>query len=718
MFQKDQQIGVYILLKRIGRGGFGEVWLAERRGRFATTQVALKLPFDEQVDPAAIEQEAQLWVQASGHPNVLPLIEANDYDGQIVIVSEYAPDGSLQELLKKNGPLPIEEAVNLAIGILNGLEFLHSQGIIHRDLKPANILLQGRVPRLADFGISRAMSQTSATQNIAGTPQYMAPEALDGKRNVKTDIWSAGVVLYQMLSGSLPFPQNTFGELCNAVFNREPQPLPSSIPLKLQEVIGKALSKDVAARYQTAREMREDLNACLWSLRNSEQPPVYEQPIDNEETVVRPVPVVQPVIKHAARKTNWLYFVVPAVLIVVVTGAAAIFFVAAKYRSPDYLALGKACGERRDFECAIENYSKAIKADSKNPEAYVGRAWAYLEKNKYDDAIADCNKALEFNPDYSEAYAGRGWANAYKDNFDQTFTDCDKAIELKSDFAEAYACRGASYLKKENYPRGFKDCDKAIKLKPDFAPAYNCRALANHYQNNLKDALKDYDKALQLKPDYARAYNNRAITRAAQKHYDEALEDYNQAIRLEPNLEIAYRNRALILFQKQKYAQALNDCDKAVTLKPSAEAFNCRGDAYFALSNYEQAIDDYSQWIRLKPSAEGYVSRANAKFNLGQNEEAISDYSEAIKLRPSAIAFFNRGNAQFNLKHYDEAIEDYDKTVQLEPDNAYAYNNRGNAYFNKNEYDKAVNDYRRALKIDPNVGNAKENLEKALSYVE
>ncbi len=197
MFHERQQIGPYTLIRRLGRGGFGEVWLGERQGKFATTQVAVKLPLDEQVDHAAIEHEAQLWAKASGHPNVLPIIEADEYDGQIVIVSEYAPDGSLEDWLKTHGKMPIEKAVETTIQILDGLEFLHSRQIIHRDLKPANILLQGKTPRLADFGISRAMRTTAASQsqNISGTFAYMSPEALDGKRSVQTDIWSVGVNL-------------------------------------------------------------------------------------------------------------------------------------------------------------------------------------------------------------------------------------------------------------------------------------------------------------------------------------------------------------------------------------------------------------------------------------------------------------------------------------------------------------------------------------------
>jgi type I restriction enzyme R subunit len=260
-FREGSQIGIYTLIRKLGSGGFGEVWLAERRTALLTTKVALKLPLDEQVDLEAIRQEATLWEQASGHPNVLPIIEADIHDGQVIIVSEYAPDGSLEEWLKQNGKMTVEKAVETTIQILDGLEFLHSRNIIHRDLKPANILLQGNTPRLADFGISRALTATATSQsnNVSGTFAYMPPEGFDGKRSVQTDVWAVGVNLYQFLTGNLPFPQKVVSALVSAIMMNDSDPLPSDIPQDLQNVIAKALAKQPENRYKTTGEMREDL---------------------------------------------------------------------------------------------------------------------------------------------------------------------------------------------------------------------------------------------------------------------------------------------------------------------------------------------------------------------------------------------------------------------------------------------------------------------------
>lgn len=264
MFYEGQQIGLYTLIRKLGRGGFGEVWLAERKSKFVTTKVAVKLPLDEQVDQEAIKQEASIWEQASGHPNVLPIIDADIYDGQVVIVSEYAEGGSLADRLKSQGAFPIKQAVEITIGVLKGLEFLHKRQIIHRDIKPQNILLQDDTPRLADFGISRAIQTDSISSTIVGTDAYMSPESFSGKRNIQTDIWSVGVVLYQLLKGFLPFPQQHPSERMYAILQQKFEPLPANIPQNIQNIIAKALVKLPENRYQTASEMRGELQRA-WS---------------------------------------------------------------------------------------------------------------------------------------------------------------------------------------------------------------------------------------------------------------------------------------------------------------------------------------------------------------------------------------------------------------------------------------------------------------------
>ena len=261
MLRTGDDIGPYTLVSKLGRGAFGVVWLAERRTTITTTKAALKIPLDDDIDLETIREEANLWVQASGHPNVLPIIEANIYDDQIVIASEFAPDGSLEAWLKQyHDKAPsIEIAVEMVVGILAGLEHLHSRHIIHRDLKPANILLQGNTPRLADFGIARVLKTSNYSVTVSGTPCYMAPEAFSGKRSQQTDIWAVGVILYQLLSGRMPYSEMDMMELVAAIATRDPEPLPTSIPESIQNVVARALNKDGTQRYQSAADMRRAL---------------------------------------------------------------------------------------------------------------------------------------------------------------------------------------------------------------------------------------------------------------------------------------------------------------------------------------------------------------------------------------------------------------------------------------------------------------------------
>ncbi|MFL6255650.1 MAG: serine/threonine protein kinase [Pyrinomonadaceae bacterium] len=280
MEEPARKIGPYDLVSKIGQGTFGVVWLAERRASLSTTQVALKLPRSEDIDLETFEREAAIWVQASGHNNVLRLIEAEVYDGQVVIVSAYASDGSLEAWRTRHGGRApsVETACEMMEGVLSGLAHLHRRRIIHRDLKPDNILLQEGTPLLADFGISRMLRSSSHfTKNVTGTFAYMAPEAFDGKRDEQTDLWAAGVIFYELLAGRLPFDQQDTASLVGTIVRHDPPELPAGlVPEVLRRVVAKALRRDPAERYRSAEEMLRDLREAghqLWLERHRQSPP-------------------------------------------------------------------------------------------------------------------------------------------------------------------------------------------------------------------------------------------------------------------------------------------------------------------------------------------------------------------------------------------------------------------------------------------------------------
>ena len=268
-----RKLGPYKLIREIGRGAFGTVWLAEKPTPIATMPVALKLAHNKDIDLEALKREAAIWLKAGGHPNVLRLIDADIYADQVFIVSEYASDGSLMGWLNRHGGRApaVEAACEMIDGVLAGLAHLHERRVIHRDLKPDNILLQGNSPLLADFGVSRLLVSSSYSLTIGGTPVYMAPEAFDYKRNEQTDIWSVGIIFYQLLTGRLPYCHSDVESLKEAIVWQDPPPLPLSIPVTLRQIVEKALQRNPRHRYKSAAEMRHDLREAVFALRLAEQ---------------------------------------------------------------------------------------------------------------------------------------------------------------------------------------------------------------------------------------------------------------------------------------------------------------------------------------------------------------------------------------------------------------------------------------------------------------
>jgi TolB-like protein/Tfp pilus assembly protein PilF/predicted Ser/Thr protein kinase len=272
-----QTISHYRILEKIGEGGMGVVYKAEDTN--LKRLAALKfLPPDMTRDPAAKERflhEARA-AAALNHPNIVTIHEINEHEGQVYIVMEYVEGRSLKDIIS-GGPapatlkqMPISQALDITIQIARGLAAAHAKGIVHRDIKPANIFITNEsVVKILDFGIAKlAGGETKLTKTgtTMGTAAYMSPEQTTGKEvDQRTDIWSLGVILYEMLSGETPFKGEYMQAVVYAILNEEPKPLSntrSDILPGLDLVVAKALAKNPKDRYQSMNDLAANLKTA------------------------------------------------------------------------------------------------------------------------------------------------------------------------------------------------------------------------------------------------------------------------------------------------------------------------------------------------------------------------------------------------------------------------------------------------------------------------
>jgi beta-lactam-binding protein with PASTA domain/tRNA A-37 threonylcarbamoyl transferase component Bud32 len=258
--------GRYRILRKLGSGGMANVYLAEDEdlGR----RVAIKILNDRYAnDELFIERfrrEAKS-AAALSHPNIVSIYDRGEAEGTYYIAMEVIEGRSLKELILTRGPLPIGQAIAFTFEILDALRFAHRHGIIHRDVKPHNILIGGERLKVTDFGIARAgASQMTEAGSIMGTAQYLSPEQARGAPvTASSDLYSVGIVLYEMLTGKVPFSGDSAIEIAMKHLNELPKPpskIRHEIPEDLDHVVLRALAKAPEDRYQTAEEFAEDLH--------------------------------------------------------------------------------------------------------------------------------------------------------------------------------------------------------------------------------------------------------------------------------------------------------------------------------------------------------------------------------------------------------------------------------------------------------------------------
>lgn len=256
------------IIARLGKGAMGEVFRATDRQTGETVAVKV-LSGDLAMEPDMIERfrrEGEALRQLR-HPNIVGLVDTFMHAGGQVIVMDFVPGGSLHDLLRRDGPLPVERARRMALDLCDALIRAHRLDIIHRDIKPENILIaQDGTPRLTDFGVARLVggsTRLTGTGTQVGTPYYMAPEAWEGQAvDAQADVWSLGVALHEMLAGQVPFGGETMASVMNKVLTTPPPDLKNlrpEVPDGIARVVARMLTRDKAARYSTVREASADL---------------------------------------------------------------------------------------------------------------------------------------------------------------------------------------------------------------------------------------------------------------------------------------------------------------------------------------------------------------------------------------------------------------------------------------------------------------------------
>ena len=324
-------IGRYEVLAEIGRGTMGAVYKARdpEIDRVVAIKTILCLDLDR-ADQDEYRERFYEEARAAGrlsHPGIVTIFDAepNPENGSPYIVMEYVDGKPLNKVLEDNeGRMPLATALRLAQEIAEALHLAHSRGVVHRDIKPENILVtsEGRA-KIADFGIARLdHGHLTVSGQILGSPAYMSPEQLEGKAlDARSDLFSLGVVLYTMLTGHRPFQGNSTATVCFKVANRAPLPVSAwnlDFPPELDELVGRAMAKDAAMRFQTGMEMARELER----LREAHAIPatplagimriIGQEPSSAPETT--PEAIVPQIPEIVFAQKEWYSFSIPAVV--------------------------------------------------------------------------------------------------------------------------------------------------------------------------------------------------------------------------------------------------------------------------------------------------------------------------------------------------------------------------------------------------------------------
>jgi serine/threonine protein kinase/Tfp pilus assembly protein PilF len=676
----SQTISHYRILEKLGEGGMGVVYKAEDTK--LKREVAIKF-LPRQINASEEERERfKIEAQAAAalnHPNIATIHAIEEVDDEMFIVMEYIDGRELRKIVGANGrsPLPIEEIIEYAGQIASGLQAAHERGVIHRDIKSANIMItkKGQV-KIMDFGLAkvRGGAQLTRVGTRLGTAAYMSPEQARGEEvGERSDIWSFGVVFYEMLTGHLPFQSDYEQAVIYSILYEEP-PFPSAIPVGLHQILQRALAKDSTDRYQDMATVLADLNAF------EERPAQVEAEARRGAAHAVPSILVLPFINLSSEKENEYFSdgmteeLIDALTKVhrlrVVSRTSAFAF---KGKEQDIREIGTQLNVNHVIEGSVRKAGDRLRITAQLIKVSDGY---HLWSEKYDREL---NDIFEIQ--------------------DEISANIVEALQVALSKAEKIALGKAStsnveaydyYLRGRQFTHEFRQRSmeyaqqmfvNATNVDPNYALAYggiaDCHSWRYQWWDkrdvHLKEAERASMKALELDPNLAEVHVARGWAISLSNRHAEAEEEFETAIRLNPRHFEAYYLYARSCFANGQAQKAAELFERAHAVRP--EDYQSVSLQILALEKADhkakataaahRTLEVIGRHLSLNPDdARALGLGAHALLSLGQRSQGLEWANRASEIDPDGPTLYNVACAFSSCGELDMAIDCLEKAVK------------------------------------------------------
>jgi serine/threonine-protein kinase len=669
---RSRLTGRYAVEREVGRGGMATVYLAEDSRHHRP--VAIKVLNRELADAIGHERflrEIEIAARLQ-HPNILPLYDSGEADGLLFYVMPYVEGQSLRERLTRERQLPIDEATRLTREIADALAYAHERGVIHRDIKPENILIESGHAVVADFGIARAVgvaasSKLTETGASIGTPAYMSPEQLIGSSELdgRTDLYSLGCVLYEMLAGTPPFAGVTGESLAHQHLSVEPRPVTAvrpGVPEPVARAVTRALAKAAADRYRTAAEFSAALEV-------RDAPTVVTRPRLARAVAWAAVAAillglaawrVGPMLlaRHTPPPQNkeWILVadfdgpsqdssLVSATRDLMIAALDQSGIVAVVPSDQIRIALqraGKPASTRLDAEVAREiAYRSSVRTVVEGRVGRLGQGFSVVVKMVDVDSARTIasESGTASNEKQLIPVLGR-IARQMRADLGEHPNDLRATRELSeitTPSFEAYKryLRGQDFIRKGDSRSSIAMARSALELDPDFGPAWGQMGMGFKNLGQKDSALIAFDQAIRHRDrtDPGRLVIYEASAAELRGHPNAALEIYERGIAMNPRYPALYVDRGVLLANQGRWGEALADYRKAEDTSPFGPSPAVIGNKFYALIVLGQLEE--ARQIHSRMPAGGRLGRAMTLAVAGAEWDSIEAISAAILQDPS-----------------------------------------------------------------------------------